>query len=201
MAKNRVKANLTRLKRLAKSLNRNISIKVGIIGSEAGQKHDGSNLTNAELGAVHEFGATIPVSEKMRWYLHSVGIHLKAETNTITIPARSFLRETLLSDEGHKKLTKVVSQILSGNVLAENFSSDSEANKVLDDVAQLIAENAYMEVMKAFENGGNPTAWKPITKATLEHRKQTKQSDIPLTDTGDLRHSIAFAIDGKKWGQ
>lgn len=201
MAKNRVKANLTRLKRLAKSLNRNISIKVGIIGSEAGQKHDGSNLTNAELGAVHEFGATIPVSEKMRGYLHSIGIHLKAETNTITIPARSFLRETLLSDEGHKKLTKVVSQILSGNVTAKNFSSDSEANKVLDDVAQLIAENAYMEVMKAFENGGNPTAWKPITKATLEHRKQTKQSDIPLTDTGDLRHSIAFTIDGKKWGQ
>ncbi len=201
MAKNRVKANLTRLKRLAKSLNRNISIKVGIIGSEAGQKHDGSNLTNAELGAVHEFGATIPVSEKMRGYLHSIGIHLKAETNTITIPARSFLRETLLSDEGHKKLTKVVSQILSGNVTVENFSSDSEANKVLDDVAQLIAENAYMEVMKAFENGGNPTAWKPITKATLEHRKQTKQSDTPLTDTGDLRHSISFAIDGKKWGQ
>lgn len=201
MVKSRVKANLTRLKRLAKSLDRNISIKVGIIGSEGGQKHESSNLTNAELGAVHEFGATIPVTEKMRGYLHSIGIHLKAGTSTITIPARSFLRETLLSDEGHKKLTKVVAQVLSGNVTAENFSSEEQANKVLDDVAQLIAENAYMEVMKAFENGGNPTAWTPISKATLEHRKQTKQSDVPLTDTGDLRHSIAFAIDGKKWGQ
>lgn len=200
MAKNKVKANLRRLARLAKSLDRNISIKVGIIGGEAGQKHEASNLTNAELGAVHEFGASIPVTEKMRNYLHYKGIHLKADTTSINIPTRSFLRETLLSDEGHKKLTKVVSEALGHRITAEDFASDEQANKVLDDVAHLIAENAYMEVMKAFENGGNPTSWTPISKVTLQNRKQTKQSDTPLTDTGDLRHSISYSIDGKQWG-
>ena len=84
---------------LMNDLDQKYSIKVGIIGSQAYEKHPDSGLTNAHLGAIHEFGATINVTDKMRAYLHHIGIHLKPETTTSVIPTRSFLRMPVLSGE------------------------------------------------------------------------------------------------------
>lgn len=47
------------------------------------------------IAAIHEYGCTIQVTPKMRGYLHSQGLHLKASTNFIRIPERSFLRSTI----------------------------------------------------------------------------------------------------------
>jgi hypothetical protein len=49
----------------------------------------------ADIAWVHEYGCTIRVTEKMRAYLHTQGMHLKASTQYINIPERSFLRSTL----------------------------------------------------------------------------------------------------------
>ena len=93
------KQTLQALVQLMKDIDQKYSIKVGIIGDKAYQKHEDSGLTNAELGAVHEFGCTINVTEKMRAYLHHIGIHLRKDTTSVVIPTRSFLRMPLLSDE------------------------------------------------------------------------------------------------------
>ena len=53
----------------------------------------------ANIAAVHEFGCTIGVTPKMRAYLHHQGVHLRASTQYIHIPARPFLRPVLLSSE------------------------------------------------------------------------------------------------------
>ena len=62
----------------------NTHLEVGIFGE------DDSEMVM--IAAVHEFGVEIKVTDKMRGYLHSIGIHLKPNTRTIKIPERSFIR-------------------------------------------------------------------------------------------------------------
>lgn len=61
-----------------------LSLKVGPGGSPA------------RYGMVHEYGALITVTEKMRRFLHAMGIHLKASTDTIKIPKRPWFWPTWL---------------------------------------------------------------------------------------------------------
>jgi hypothetical protein len=63
-------------------------------GARAGNGQDVVNIAE-----VHEFGAVIPVTAKMRAYLRYIGIHLKPDTEYIAIPPRSFLRATFNSGE------------------------------------------------------------------------------------------------------
>ena len=51
--------------------------------------------TRAFYGVVHEFGAVIKVTPKMRGFLHFIGIHLKPSTKVIHIPPRPFMRPAL----------------------------------------------------------------------------------------------------------
>lgn len=54
-------------------------------------KHHKSNLQLRDLLNIHQRGALIMVTDKMRAYLHWIGIHLKAETMIIRIPPRPVL--------------------------------------------------------------------------------------------------------------
>jgi phage gpG-like protein len=45
--------------------------------------------------AIHEFGGSISISDKMRRVLHAKGIHPRASTTTIKMPARPFLNPGL----------------------------------------------------------------------------------------------------------
>lgn len=49
----------------------------------------------AWYGRVHEFGAVIRVTPRMRGYLHSIGIHLRRRTDRVHIPKRPFMRPAL----------------------------------------------------------------------------------------------------------
>lgn len=85
-----------------------------------GEKHKGSDLTMAQLGAVHEFGGGIQ--------------HGRSGAKTITVPERSFLRRT--HDEHGRRyaeiLDKAYSRILAGKArvlpaltaLGERVASD-----------------------------------------------------------------------------
>lgn len=187
---NKTRVNFKALDEWMKALDRKISIKIGIIGKEATTNHPKSDLTNAELGAIHEFGATITVTDKMRNYLHSQGLHLKKDTMTVVIPTRSFLRMPLMSAEGKKELLNVVKSQLSNEFKAAELKSDT-ANKILDDTVHLLAETAYLKVIKAFETGGFGK-WAPISEFTAKRRNNL--GNPPLTDTGDLRRSIFYEI-------
>lgn len=50
---------------------------------------------NATLMMIHENGARIRVTPKMRAFLHSIGMHLKKSTTTITIPPRPVMGPVL----------------------------------------------------------------------------------------------------------
>ena len=123
---NGAKAVLKNLKHVMRATGQKYSIKVGIIGNEAYQKHEGSGLTNAELGAVHEFGATINVTPKMRAFLHHIGVHLKKDTTRIVIPTRSFLRRVLFD----KKIQEYTRMVKDTEVsIAEYDIKDSSENR------------------------------------------------------------------------
>lgn len=194
MRVNKTRINFKALDEWMKALDRKISIKVGIIGDIAGQKHPDSDLTNAELGAVHEFGADIEITAKMRRYLASQGIYLNKWTYNVVIPTRSFLRMPLMSSEGKKELRKVVEEQLKSEIKATDLSNET-ANKILDDTVHLLAETAYLRVLQAFETGGFGK-WAPISEFTAQRRYNA--GNPPLTDTGDLRRSISYEIKETK---
>jgi len=55
----------------------------------------------AHYGRVHEFGAVIPVTERMRRFLAAVkGMHLRKSTTSIHIPKRPFMRPALRRAKG-----------------------------------------------------------------------------------------------------
>lgn len=183
------------LKSIMKHLGQEYSIKIGIIGEKAAQMHEGSGLNNASLGAIHEFGATIKVTDKMRNYLNYLGVHLKKDTTEIIIPQRSFLAGTLLN-------SKVSDYIYSASDLdGKDLSLDkliaeegSEADSgYMEDLANIVAAKALEMVQTAFSIGGYPNKWQNISELTKKFRKGDANNP-PLTDTGDLRDSITYEV-------
>lgn len=179
---------------LMKDLDKKVSIRVGIIGSQAYEEHPHTDLTMAHLGAIHEFGATIQVTEKMRAYLHHIGIHLKPETTTITIPARSFLRDTFFNDQAKERLMDFAG--LSDNAA---FNKEFFEYKIMDnpeffmDVCKAIGAKALEMVQDSFRAGGYPTQWTPISEVTRKNRI-ADPNNPPLQDTGDLMNSISAEV-------
>ena len=182
------------LNTLMDNLNQKVSIRVGIMGEQASQKHPDSDLTNAQLGAIHEFGATINVTEKMRAYLHHIGIHLKKDTTTITIPARSFLRDTFFTGDAKERLMDFAG--LSDN---EEFNKEFMEYKLVDDpdfflkLCKAIGAKGLEMVQDSFRAGGYPTKWAPISEITRKNRKGDA-SNPPLNDTGELMDSITVEV-------
>ena len=96
-----------------------------LVGSITYQVIDANNVfigvkkgKEVNIAAVHEFGCTIQVTPKMRAYFHYQGVHLKASTQYIHIPARPFLRPVLQSEEFRSKVAEIyiqaIERMLSG---------------------------------------------------------------------------------------
>lgn len=184
---------LKALNDLMKDLDKKVSIRVGIIGSQAYETHPHSDLTMAHLGAIHEFGATIQVTEKMRAYLHHIGIHLKPETTTITIPARSFLRDTFFNNEAKERLMDFAG-LGSREFNKEFFEYKMATNQeFFMDVCKAIGAKALEMVQDSFRAGGYPTKWAPISEVTKKNRI-ADPNNPPLQDTGDLMDSITVEV-------
>lgn len=184
---------LKALNTLMKDLDKKVSIKVGIMGSKAYEKHPHSDLTMAHLGAIHEFGATIQVTEKMRAYLHHIGVHLKPETTTITIPARSFLRDTFFNDQAKERLMDFAG-LGSREFNKEYFEMKLAENpEFFMDVCKAIGAKALEMVQDSFRVGGYPSKWTPISEITKKNRI-ADPNNPPLQDTGDLMDSISVEV-------
>ena len=68
-------------KKLVEEMTKNYTVKVGLLAEKNGSEEVSPNLDMAGLGAVHEFGATIKVTDKMRAYFrYAYGINLKKST-------------------------------------------------------------------------------------------------------------------------
>lgn len=193
-------------------MGRKYSIRVGIIGDKAYQIHEGSGLTNAELGAVHEFGATINHPGGQPYYINSstgmavfvsknsaFGKHLiekgqVTKPHKINIPERSFLRVPILGAEGQKKIKKNVKEKFT----KEWLGSDRELNKLsaghlVKDFAYAIALEAFMQVEDAFRDD----KIKPPTKSASKQKRKYNPEAETLIDKGNdggLLRSISYEV-------
>lgn len=186
------------LRNLMDDLGERYSIRVGIIGQQAAQKHPDTDLTNAELGAIHEFGASMTPTEKQKGYFwFRWGIH--KSNKEINIPARSFLRVPLLSKQGQERILNKV--VLS--------AKDQELNKAIADVGkasdthwlkklcETVGMEAYNLVQDAFRLGGFPQKWQPTSQWSKNNRKYNPANPT-LVDTGDLMNSITYEVKESK---
>ncbi|ADE87493.1 hypothetical protein [Deep-sea thermophilic phage D6E] len=143
-------------------------IKVGLFGK------DDSELVM--IGAVHEYGAEIPVTPKMRAWFAANGYPLRKETTVIKIPERSWLRSGYDEniDKIAKKIEKMVPDVIEGNVNPRLF---------MDAIGMEFAGL----IQKKMRDLKDP----PNSQMTIER----KGSDNPLIDTGRLVGSIRHTVE------
>ena len=122
---------------------------------------------NAWLASIHEYGCDIPVTEKMRVFLHSQGLHLKESTTYIHIPERSFLRSGY--DENRDKVVKAARMLLA-EVAAGRMSPNALYSAVGLDLSSRIKD--YARDLDSPANHSFTTS--------------RKGSSNPLVDSGDL---------------
>ncbi len=134
----------------------------------------------AWLAAIHEYEMKIEVTPEMRAWLHANGLHLKKETQYITIPERSFLRSGY--DTHHKEVIYKTNHLL-GDVIGGTMSADKFCNLVGTSLRDKIREFAI-----DLKNPKNH----PFT---IE-RKGSSNPLVTKAEGGDLIKSIVFEVEG-----
>lgn len=191
-----VKANLNGLNKLLKSLKEDYVVRVGIIGAEAKKEHDKDGVTNAKLGTVHEFGATIKHPGGTPYIVTDKGARFVKKENgkglpitkphTIDIPRRSFLEEPLKAKLNFKK-NSTFKKATQKEAWKQIFGKGNQ-KKFLNYLGQY----ALKVIADSFEAGGSPK-WQSLTSATACR----KGSNLPLSDTGNLKGSISYKVIDK----
>ena len=159
---NRVPLLLDRLEELEKK-----SLEFGIFGED-----DSEVLM---IARVNEFGVQIEVTERMRGYLHSIGIHLRADTEHINIPERSFVRGYF--DFNQRDIITNAEKLLE-NVILLKIS----VNTFYSTLGEYIVGKMKSYLTRLREPSNHPK--------TIEQ----KGSSNPLIDTGRLRDSITYKV-------
>lgn len=137
-------------------------IEVGVLQGES-----------AWLASIHEYGCDIPVTPKMRKFLHGQGLHLKASTKRIRIPERSFLRSGY--DQARDDVLKHA-RLMMADVAAGTMSEDA------------LYKGVGMELADAIKDYARDLDSPPNHPFTIDR----KGSSNPLAATGDM-------IDGINW--
>ena len=103
-------------------------------------KHHKSKLPLNVMFAIHEYGCVVKVTPKMRNYLHSIGIHLKPTTMTITIPPRpAFLNAYNQVMEKRKKDKRETSRNVKKAI--NKFVNDANKSYIEKLIARYEKEN------------------------------------------------------------
>ena len=141
-------------------------VKVGVFNGE-----------HAWLAGIHEYGCRIPVTPKMRAFLHGQGLHLNPNTTEIVIPERSFIRN------GHDaNIDRVINQTERAiiQVLAGKMSRD--------DLCDLCGEQLATAIKTYARNLSKPK--------NHPYTVEQKGSSNPLVDTGDMIEHIDWKVEG-----
>lgn len=122
---------------------------------------------------VHEFGVDIPVTPKMRAFLHSQGLHLSQNTMVIKIPERSVLRNTFDSENDRilKQTEEAICQVIDGKMS-------------VDDLLDLCGEQFATACKKTMRDLSTPS--------NHPYTVEQKGSSNPLISTGQLLSSISW---------
>lgn len=129
------------------------------------------------IAAVHEFGAVIPVTPKMRGFLAAnFGVHLKKSTTVIRIPERSFLRAGWDRNRAgiQQKYKKLIGEAIMAGVPPEAL-------------LEILAQEARGKLQDYAKNLSSP----PNSSLTIAN----KGNSNPLVDTGNMLGSMDYKIE------
>lgn len=140
-------------------------IQVGVFGDKEADL--------AMIAGVNEFGADIKVTDKMRAYLHYIGIHLKKTTTVIKIPERAFLRITMDKKDTISKAVRFAERI---------FDRNQDPNQILDAMGASLVSS----VQDTIESNLQPS--------NSDITVQKKGSAKTLQDKGRLKQGITYKI-------
>lgn len=131
---------------------------------------------NQMIAAVHEFGVTIPVTDKMRGYLGAHGLHLKKTTTQIIIPERSFIRTGADMHEAdvQRKASELIDDAIAMHLPIETFF-------------QMLGLELKGKIQEFAADLNNPVNH-PFTV-------EMKGSSNPLVDTGGLIGSMEVEVE------
>lgn len=137
--------------------------------------HPGASIPLPALAAIHEFGATIPVTEKMRNYLAARGLPLRKETTELHIPARPFLGPAfdLYEADLETALKRGLSLLITRHLTLRQFTDE-------------LGRIAVGLVVASLDAVTEP----PLHPFTIAQKGSTK----PLIDTGEMRKAISFRV-------
>ena len=181
----KAKIKYGKLENIINALSKDYTVKVGLLAEKGGAESVSDNLDLAGLGAIHEFGCQIPVTDKMRgFFFHQFGLNLKKSTTHIIIPSRSFLQMPL---ERRQDLRRKLQEKIGDNDDILYYLEKTGDSK---SIAILLGASGVEQVMEAFETGGWGE-WEPNSGIT----SMQKGSANPLVDTGNLKQHITYEVE------
>ena len=156
-------------------------VKAGILEG-ATNKAGGANI--ASYAFWNEFGTTIPVTPKMRAYMHYNGVHLKKDTTSISIPPRPFMRTVA------KERPKVWIGTMVGHIRGRASNP-----AVWKDALGKAGEQMMRDIQNSIQNG----SWTPNAPLTVKWKAERgkSQPDKPLFDTGAMFAAVSFEVVDK----
>lgn len=222
----KVKANIDGLNDLIKSLKNaeKYKVRVGILGSKAEKEHKGTSLTNANLGAVHEFGTTIKVKA------HKITTYKAVTYKKIRIKDKDGnVIRTELTDEvkGYKfkgrfrkkknKSTNYAEDFEVGpykiNIPQRSFLEQPLKEKLPNEIKKIKQEifketfqkmkprelltrigAKAVEIVQNAFDTGGYGQWASLTSATKRYKAKKHLSPQILRATGQLAKSISFKV-------
>lgn len=173
-----VKFDIKKVTKLCDSLKEELK---SVKGSKAGiienkKYENGFDLISNAL--LQEYGATIPVTDKMRAWFRSQGFPLRKDKTTIVIPPRPFLRKAL------KKQKEWV------RFVQEFFDADQSGGMTLKQIAKNIGLMMEKAIKEAITSNIPPEKSRVTVELEAKKRKGGAQSTGTLVDTGLLLGSI-----------
>ena len=158
-------------KNLVKELKSVKGARAGVLDSNKRYPNDG--ITVEENALIQEYGAVIPVTQKMKnWFYHQ---GVQKSNRPIVIPPRPFLRNTIKNNE--KKWVKYVKN---------NLDIDESNGMTFKMIAGKLGEVIKKDIVESINSNIPP----PNSQFTIDH----KGSSGTLRDTGYLRDSIKSEV-------
>ena len=159
-------------------------VKAGILENATNaNKKGGAGI--AAYAVWNEFGVpNIPVTDKMRAYMHYQGVHLKKSTTSISIPPRPFMR-TVAKEKPKTWVSTMVAHIRG------HANEPAKWKEALG----LAGSQMKKDIQDSIQNGN----WVPNAPLTVKWKSERgkSQPDKPLFDTGDMYHAVDFEVVDK----
>lgn len=162
------KGDFSKLNKFAKGLSDSHVVRVGIFGDKTSRSSGG--ITNAELGAIHEFGV---ISKK--------------------IPARSFLRMPLAFKA--QQIVKMAS--VGAAKLLENGRMIQVLDNLGRACHEIIIDAFKTSGFGNWARNKTARARRKLTSKGVRATKRNIAKDLPLIDTGQLQRSIFWKVVSK----